>query len=62
MMAMTFHGLTRIEDVVAIPARKSHCLCRSTCYWHAVLHLGNTWAADGQGLAQAHRELLQNSR
>ena len=62
--AMTCHGPTRIEDAVAVDARKSHCLCRSTCYWHwhAVLHLGNTWAAGGQGLAQAHRESLQNSR
>jgi hypothetical protein len=69
--AMIFHGPTRIKDAVAIAAHKSHCLC-SICrnwtpegpdqrtYLHAV-HPGKMWAG-GQGLAQALRELLQNSR
>jgi hypothetical protein len=62
---MTCHGPTRIEDAVAVDARKSHCLCRSTCYWHAVLHLSNTcqWAAGGQGLElQQHSSLKQNQQ
>ncbi len=45
------YGPTRIEDAVAVDARKSHCLCRSTCYcqWYAVLQFSCIWVILASG-------------
>ncbi len=71
MTAMTCHGPTRIEDAVAVDARKSHCLCRSTCYcqWYAVLQcscirviLASGRRADRAGTGIAATQLLEQNQ